>query len=378
MRRRRIGALSLLLAFVAMLLVACGSNDDDSASTTTSASSGETTAETTTTETPRLEGDLNVAVFGGPTEASWRTSFGEPFAEATGVNVRIGGVPAPSALATAQKGKPQFDLLLVTGTDAARFARDPEIYDPVDPSELSRSGELLDGIAVEQDGKWVATPGFMTYYAIVVNKDEIDPSSIRSWADLQNPEFKDRLLLNNPVFGATDDLPMLALANGGSMSDVDPGFELLRRIVPNVRTTITSLADAASQMANGEATISPFYFSQYGQLLDQNIPVEMVVPEEGALGSPLYLMIPKGAKNRENAIAFLDFVLQPEQQEAAQDASSYLPVVKDAELIPKVQERVGRSSMSELVETLNIPDYPYFAANAGDWVRRIESILAGN
>lgn len=335
-------------------------------------------AEADGTDLSELSGQLAVATYGGPTEEAWQESFGEPFAEqAPDVETVISGVPNPSSLAFTQEGDQQFDVLLVTGTNVAQIRDNEErLYEPIDPSQLSRADAVYDDLVIDNDdGDWVAVPVFITYYGIVINNELVEPDAIQSWADLADPQFEDQILSNSPFFFSTTDLPMFALANGGSPTDLEPGIDLFEETLPNIRGTIDNLAEAASQMASGEIAASPFYFSQYSQLVDGGADVDMVLPEEGGLLSPLYLMVVADSENVDNALGFMDLVLEPANQEAAGAASSYVPVVDDAELIDTIAERSGFDTTEDLMSELVMPDFEHLADTQEENTQQVEDLL---
>jgi spermidine/putrescine-binding protein len=326
-----------------------------------------------------LSGQLAVATYGGPTEAAWQDVFGQPFSEeASDVDLAIQGVSNPSALAFAQEGDQQFDLLLVTGANVAQIRQTGEqLYRPIDPGRLERADMVYEDLVVtDDDGNWVAVPVFITFYGIVYNTDMVEEGAITSWADFADPQYDGEIMVNSPFFFATTDLPMFSLANGGDVTDLEPGFELLEEVLRNNPTTMGNLAESASMMAGGEVAVAPFYFSQYSQLVDQDAPVDMVLPEEGGLLSPLYLILVDETENEDAAYGFLDFVLDAERQEAASDRASYVPVVEDADLIEKISERSGFASTEELMDRLVIPDWDYLAENQGENSQRIEDMIA--
>lgn len=327
-----------------------------------------------------ISGRLAVAVYGGPTTATWQKAFGEGFSkDFPDVALNISGVPNPSSLLYTQQGDVQFDLVLATASDVAQLAAGPDSrYTPIDPATLERSSHVISSLASETaDGKWVGVPVALTYYGIVVNTDKHDPASVTSWADLADPKFKGQYLMNGPSFFATTDLPMFALANGGSATDLEPGFELLKQSIPNVKSVVSSLANAGAQMKSGDAGVAPFFFSQYSQLLDSGVPVKLVLPKEGGYASPLYLVMSPNTKNKDGALQFINSVLRADRQEGVQDASAYIPVVDDAALIDKLKERSGFQSAEDLMKQLTFPDYAYLAEHRDENTKRIEDLLAG-
>jgi putative spermidine/putrescine transport system substrate-binding protein len=366
------GRVLVLLSIMGLALAACGIGDPDA-----DAGTGAQPA----TGDQEDGGRLAVAVYGGPITDNWDKTFGAEFREQfPNVELTVAGVPNPSSLLHTQEGNVQFDLMLATASDVAQLASGPaDRYGSVEPADLGRADAVYDEYVVEDgDGGWVATPVALTYYAIAVNKNVHDPASITSWADLADPEFQGRYLMNSPSFFSTTDLPMFALANGGSFTNLEPGMELLEQALPNVRGVATDLANTAAQMQNESITVSGFFFSQYSSLLDSGVPVEFVVPEEGALGSPLYLVLSPESENVTNARNFLDIVLSKEMQEAAQEPTSYVPVVRDAELSERLVERSGFEDVDSLMASLAFPDYLHLAENRDANTSRIEDLLATN
>lgn len=327
-----------------------------------------------------LTGELSVAVYGGPTEVTWNESFGTAFSEEyPDVDLTIAGVQNPASLLFTQEGDVQFDLILATASDVAQLAEsgDTSKFTPIDPASLERSDHVIEQLlSVGEDGLWTGAPVAITYYGIVYNTDEHEASDIQSWADLADPMFDDSYLMNSPSFFATVELPMFALANGGSDTDLEPGFELLERTLPNVHGVTQDLANSAAQMESGAVTVAPFYFSQFSQLLDSELPVDMVLPDEGGFGSPLFLVISADSTNEEAALKFLDTVLSADSQIEVQGPSAYIPVVDDAELIDKIKERSGFDSVDDILTNLVFPDYGYIAEQRDENTQRIQDMLA--
>lgn len=367
-----------MLAAGALLLSACGGGTTETPAPSDEPKPTETDAAPAGEET--VSGELSVAVYGGPTEVTWNESYGAPFKEAyPNVDLTIQGVQNPASLLFTQEGDVQFDLILATASDVAQLkaSGDTTKFIPIDPASLERSGQIYEELlSVGDDGKWTGVPVAITYYGIVYNTDEHQASDIESWADLADPKFKDAYLMNSPSYFATVELPMFALANGGSDTDLEPGIELLERTLPNVHGVSQDLANSAAQIESRAVTVAPFYFSQFSQLLDAELPVDMVLPKEGGFGSPLFLVISADSKNEAAALKFLDSVLSVDSQTNVQAPSAYIPVVKDAGLIDKIKERSGFDSVEKILEQLVFPDYAYIASMREEYTQRIQDLLA--
>lgn len=392
-KRRAYFAATAVLATVVLLVSACGGSSDpdggadsgspgasdagDGSETSQAGADGESAPEGDGSDV--LSGELTVAVYGGPTAKTWQDAYGKVFSDKyPSVDLTISGVGNPASLLHTQQGDVQYDLILATSTNVAQLAQgDGSLYDGIDPSELQRADSVRDTLIVANSGgEWVGTPIALTYYGIVVRNDLLPDSGSMSWADIKDPRFEGKYLMNSPPYFATVDLPMFALANGGSPTELEPGFALLKETLPNVQSIAGSLASAASSMTSGEAGIAGFYFSQYSQLLDSDVPVTMVTPKEGFWAGGLYLVLSPNSDNVDAALAFLDVALGTDAQSVVQDPSAYIPTVKDVPLTSKLKARSGYDSVSDLYEDMVFVDYAYLAKNREANTKRIEDMIA--
>jgi spermidine/putrescine-binding protein len=154
------------------------------------------------------------------------------------------------------------------------------------------------------------------------NKTKVtDP--VDSWGILWNPKYKDRILMLDDlreVFGA-------ALKwKGHSINSKDPGElkeakELLIQQKPLVKTYNSASFDEI--LLSGDVWLAHGWSGQLAKAADQNRDLAYVVPKEGGTIWVDNMGIPKGAKHLEEAYAFINFVLTPENAAAITNFSGY-------------------------------------------------------
>ncbi len=146
---------------------------------------------------------------------------------------------------------------------------------------------------------------------ILANPERVGPMP-EKWSDLWDSRFKGTLLLQDDlreVFG------MALKKRGYSLNDTNPdhireAYEDLVALMPSVRTfnsdspKIPFLNEevAAGMIWNGEAHVA------MGEL----DTLQFVWPEEGAIFWMDCMCIPAGARNVDEAYAFINFLLRPE------------------------------------------------------------------
>ncbi len=148
--------------------------------------------------------------------------------------------------------------------------------------------------------------------AIGVNSEYLDPKTVRSWKDLWKGEFRGKVLLIDDireVFG----LGLKVL--GYSVNDTDPvhieqAYEKLRTLKPNVR--LFSADSPKQPFLNQEVHIGMLWNGEAYMASQENPKIQYVYPEEGAMMWIDNMVIPRGAKNLENAHRFINFILRPD------------------------------------------------------------------
>ncbi|MCB2217025.1 extracellular solute-binding protein [Desulfofustis glycolicus] len=165
---------------------------------------------------------------------------------------------------------------------------------------------------------------------IGVNSNEILPETIDSWQDLWKPEFKGRLLLQDDM---REVFHMALKIKGYSSNSRDPeqieqAYQLLRELMPNV-LLFNSDSPRLPYLA-GEVSIGMIWNGEAWMAQQENPAIVYIYPQEGAAFWVDSFVIPKGARNIENAHAFIDFMLRPEIAKICVEENGYATPVLGA------------------------------------------------
>ena len=141
-------------------------------------------------------------------------------------------------------------------------------------------------------------PFFASVTALTYNKEHVKTPP-QALSDLANPEIKGRVgIFNLESVGGVGNLIALAVANGGSVKNLDPGFAKLKEISPNLATATASPVEIYNLLQRGEIWLSSFWSGRVNALIDQGLPLGIVVPKEGLLGNLDFASLVKGTKSR--------------------------------------------------------------------------------
>jgi putative spermidine/putrescine transport system substrate-binding protein len=305
-------------------------------------------------------GKIVVATWGGGVGDTWRRAFGQPFQAETKIPVTVNEVADPTSQIRAQAGAPQYNAFVGAFSDAVNLGREG-LIETFDPALFPRVQATLPQYRLSSaDGKLLGVPVYFQYYGIAINTDLVQPGEITSWKDLAAPKWKGRIAITRPVYASVYDLTVCAYAEGGNERDIAPGLPLFKQIAANAMTVYSSMAQLNQLLARGEVAAAPYYATRVWAMKLQGLPVDIVIPKEGALINPYIAMVPKGTFDLPDATRFLTYLSQPAPQKTMTDLTGYFPLSAGAELTA-AQEKMLGMSLDTLKTKLIQPDWSVLA-----------------
>jgi spermidine/putrescine transport system substrate-binding protein len=147
--------------------------------------------------------------------------------------------------------------------------------------------------------------------ALAVNKDQVKPLP-DSLAVMWDPQYAGKVSIRDDgveaiLFGA------LALGQDmNNITDLEAVKAKLKALMPQIKTFWGSENDWNQFFSAGDFTISTFWSGGAGRSASKGLPVQFIVPKEGAVGWLDSLSIPAASKNQEAARAFINWMIDPE------------------------------------------------------------------
>lgn len=194
---------------------------------------------------------------------------------------------------------------------------------------------------------------------ILYNKTMVD-EPIDSWSVLWDEKYKGNILMQNSVRDAF----MVALKlNGNSMNtlndaELEAAKELLIEQKPLVQAYVVD--QVRDKMIGNEAAIGVIYSGEAIYTQRENPDLEYVIPKEGTNVWIDSWVIPKNAKNKENAEAFINYMCKPEIALKNFDFITYsTPNDAARELIEDVEIRNSEIAFPDLSKYNNLETFHY-------------------
>ncbi|MCC7284371.1 MAG: extracellular solute-binding protein [Acetobacteraceae bacterium] len=320
---------------------------------------------------------IRMATWGAGTSRMWRAAFAEPFSKATGIPVTIGEVVAPESQIRNDGDRPQYHVGVVAISEAILLRREGLIadLDGVDLPGVPDTPAAM--LPRSDDGKLIGVAPYFQYVGIAVNTDLAPAREFSSWRSLADPKWKGKLAITRPAYSALFDMIMLAIANGGSVADIEPGLKDLAGYAANAMTSYTSMAQMNQLLLRGEIVAGSYYSARIWEMRRQgNRFMELVIPKEGVFPMTYAVVVPKGVTLSPELRQWLAYIATPEPQVRAYDLSGYNPANGKAALDPERTRAELGLTLEELRARMVALDWPLIASEQRARTTIVEQIFA--
>lgn len=257
------------------------------------------------------------------TDQAWCELAAQEFTRATGIRVLQSRKPTGEAFAQirAEAANPKTDIWWGGTGDPYYQAAEAGLLEPYRPAYLAD----LHGWAVRQyamsgnhvGGFYTSAIGFGWNEELLKKKKLPAP---RCWKDLLDPRYKGEIETSHPGASGTG---YTILAGLVQMMGEEPAFDYLKQLHRNVTQYTRSGTAQARSVAKGEVAIGvSFIFGFDNERLTNKFPVQAAAPCEGTGYEIGGIALVKGARNREAARRYYDWLMSPAGQQLGGRANS--------------------------------------------------------
>ena len=279
---------------------------------------------------------LVVSIWGG----SWRDMvdkiIGTKFTAETGVPVEYitGGTIDRLNKEKLAKGNPESDVTFTTSHVGWLYANDG-LYEELDLGKVPNAKNLIPQARISpyHIGTWAYV------YTIGYRPDLLKGVTFESWQDLWKPEIKGKLAA--PDFDPSHLIVVAAILSGGDAAHWEMGQAKLKELKASFKAFYTNDANSQQLIANGETPVQVILSMNAHYMVGEGVPVELVIPKEGAVLGIDTVAIMKGSKKRDLAYKFINVALDPQVQAQVASFKEGSPMVTDAKIDPAVAKLPG-------------------------------------
>jgi len=315
--------------------------------------------------------EIVMNVPGGIYEQNFKAHVVEPFEKKSGkkVNLRFTASDVVLTSMLAQKDNPEYDIAFLSYPLAMKAITTRDIFIDL-PVEIVPNARDLHPLFYDLYERKAAGFNFAPF-GIGYNTDRVKPAPT-SWQDLWRPELKGRVSVTDLGGGfAFETVVIAALINGGSIDNLEPGWEALKKLKPNVVRWYRSAPEGAQLMEREEAWVSTIASSRMYAVKDAGKPVDWVAPKEGTPVGVLSFHVARNSPNRDLAVEFANFALGKEPQEGFANGIEFGACNVKAELKGRAKDRVPPHEKLMRIDWPKLE--PKMSAMAERWQREVVS-----
>ncbi len=305
-------SLILTVLLSAMLFASCGTSDLDSSLKHLKADGAEY-------DYTRFEGQnvtLNVANWGEYLciDEPDMLDVNEQFEALTGIKVNYQMYSTNEELyAKLKNGGSDYDIIIPSDYTISRLIND-DMLEKLDFDNIPNFEKYIDDNY--KNPEYDPTNEYSVPYTwgmvcLIYNKTMVDEAPT-SWSALWDERYSGNILMfNNPrdAFGIAQEMLGVSL-NSENESELDDCFALLESQQPVVQAYV--MDEIFDKMEGGSAALAPYYVGDAVVMMESNPDLDYVIPEEGTNLFVDAICIPKGAKHKEAAEMYINFLCETE------------------------------------------------------------------
>jgi len=321
----------------------------------------------TTTALPRrtaAAGRVVAPVYPGPWEEAYRAVVVPAVKKNADVDTVLTPLLALDQVAKvkASRGAPPVDIFLLDPGPAV-VAIEDNLVEKFDPSRLKNIGNLPKTF---HDEWGVAVAAQIV--GIAYNPKKVERP--KGWKDLFDPKYYGKVGISGfgTTFG-TSSLIEISKQYGGSLTNVDPAFEQLKKWLPHVGAIAQNPVAVNTLFQQGQMDVTYTNFQTVSTLKGRGVDIEFVKPDSGPIAFYTTIHVVKNAPNKDNAYKYIDTILSTDVQAALQKPPyNLLSVNKNVPLQPDMPKDLVKSH-EELASFVQ-HDWRKINPNRAAWIER--------
>ena len=234
------------------------------------------------------------------------------FKKETGIDVKITTFDSNESMYTKLLGGTTYDIVIPSDYMIERLINE-KLVQKLDKSKLTCLDALYDGVKnaeYDPNNDW-SVPYFWGNVGLVYDTTIVDPADVESqgWAVLQNTKYAGQIYMYDSI---RDAFMMAEKALGLSMNttseeELNAAYEWLSVISDTMDPAFVT-DEAIDGLATGEKAMGMMYSGDAAYILSENEDMDYWAPTEGTNYWIDAMCIQEGAKNVDNAYAFINYI----------------------------------------------------------------------
>jgi putative spermidine/putrescine transport system substrate-binding protein len=303
-----------------------------------------------------------VGTWGGDYARLLRENIDEPILKPAGIDVvqDIGDESPRVSKLYAQRKLPHGNMdIACLGAVSGFRVNDAGLVESIDEKQVPNLKHVVEELRMPGFVPHIYSAQVLVYNPMTVS----DPPT--TLGDLLDEKWKGKIGMVSTV--APWVLMAASLHETGKVTDFAKAKAFMLKLNANGLRLYPETDALAPAFKSGEISVGIIWLARTFMWQNAGFPVKGRFPQEGAILYVSGMVVPKNARNREAAFAYLNAMLDPRAQQGFAGQMGYLPTVDDAPLSGKVGEQLA---LPDPKPNLVTADYSVFAQalpELNDW-----------
>lgn len=232
----------------------------------------------------------------------------EQFEQETGIKVNYKTYESNEQMySVLRQGGVSYDVVIPSDYMISRMI-DEDMLEPLDFGNIPNFDKVEGSLKnMDYDPENLYSVPYM-WGTVGIIYDPAVTGEVTSWSVLFDEAFSGSILM----FDNSRDALGIALKylgyslNTTDEAELNKAFELLKEQKPILQGYV--MDQIFDKLESGEAAVGPYYAGDYLTMLENNPDLKFCIPEEGSNVFVDAMCVLKGAENKENAEAFINFM----------------------------------------------------------------------
>jgi len=285
---------------------------------------------------------------------------------------------AGSILPKIKAAWPRVEYDYVAGWEGSFYGMMAEDWvETVSIADVPNLADIPEKIIVkDKKGNWKAVPRAAggIYFGY---RTDTAPIKITSIDDLLSPKLKRAICWPGPTQSMMLQIVALALHGGGSETNMEPGWKLMKELAKsgNIGRIAVTDVDFTNSFTSGETSVG-FFAEPSWAAVAKNFPITRLTKQPG-MKTFLYqsgFAVMKNRPNTKLTLEFINFAISPSMN------TLYSQIAGEAPLNVKASAPSNLAHLSfapaQMTEFVYVPDYRVVLASQDAWTKRWETDIA--
>ncbi len=318
--------------------------------------------------------ELVIASWGSAYQDAQRKAYFEPFTRKTGIKiVEATGPDAAKIRAMTTAGNPEWDVVDIA-LPTAIILNEQNLLERIDYGPFTPAAR--DGMMA--NFKLPYAVGNETWSVVIAYRKDRVKEPPKSWSDFWNVEKfpGKRAFLDSTFVAPVAELALAADGVGpGAMYpvDIERAFKSFSKIRKDVVKWTGSSGVMQQLLVDGEVDFGAIANGRIEGMEKAGVPIGYTFSQQLILAN--YWAVPKGAKNAVNAMKFIAFASEAEQQANFANLAPWGPTNRDAYKLLSKERQAQLPTAPENMANAIVSDNEWWSAKQGGGRSNLDNYL---